>query len=87
MSAEFAKAYDKATVRTSEAADTHQQEKKKKEKEKNKKHDFRELSQDTKYSQFRLVRNSGYRDKVCLLTKIIVKEKNMKSPKTLKFQQ
>ena len=68
MSAEFAKAYDKATVRTGVATDTHS---KKKKERKRKKHDFRELSQDTKYSQFWLVRNSGDRDKVCLLTKFM----------------
>ena len=71
MSAEFAKAYDLATVRTGVAADSIiPTAKKRKEKEKEK-HDFRELSKDAKYSQFWLVRNSGDRDKVCLLTKAL----------------
>ena len=69
MSAEFAKAYTtrlrcglvKQLIPTA----------KKKGERKGKKHDVRELSQDTKYSQFWLVRNFGDNDEVCSLTKIM----------------
>ena len=78
MSAEFAEGYDKATVQTVVAVGTYSKKKKKRKKErkkeekrKRKKHIFRELSHDTKYSQFWLVRNSINRRKVCLLTEII----------------
>ena len=74
MSAEFAEAYNKATVWTVVAVDTHSKKKKKKKKKKEKEkkeHDFRELRHDTKFSQFWLVRNSGDRRKVCLLTEIM----------------